>query len=140
MTTYDVTVQLVLVSCCVGTCGMIFGVPSAWRDARKSEHSTWCCPNGHHQYFPGETDEEKLRRKVAELQGNYNYMRESRDRYRRDVETAERSLRAQKAANTRLRRRVTNGVCPCCQRHFANVERHMKSQHPDQVQPPSSEG
>lgn len=27
--------------------------------------------------------------------------------------------------------RIRNGVCPCCNRSFKDVHRHMKSQHPE---------
>src|SRR5690606_15231496 len=29
------------------------------------------------------------------------------------------------------RQRFANGVCPCCNRSFTNVARHMRTQHPD---------
>ena len=27
--------------------------------------------------------------------------------------------------------RIKNGVCPCCKRHFTNLERHMHTKHPE---------
>lgn len=39
--------------------------------------------------------------------------------------------RAQKGQNTRLKNRIAAGVCPCCNRSFQNVARHMAGQHPD---------
>lgn len=42
-------------------------------------------------------------------------------------------VRAQKAAKTRLRKRIEHGVCPHCKRHFENVERHVKSKHPKEL-------
>lgn len=32
---------------------------------------------------------------------------------------------------TKLKRRVSNGVCPCCNRSFADLHRHMTEKHPD---------
>lgn len=32
---------------------------------------------------------------------------------------------------TKTKKRIGKGVCPCCNRHFTNVERHMKTQHPE---------
>ena len=40
-------------------------------------------------------------------------------------------LKCDKAAKTRLKNRVGKGVCPCCNRSFANLKRHMASQHPE---------
>lgn len=32
------------------------------------------------------------------------------------------------------------GVCPCCNRSFTNVRRHMTSQHPDYTIPEPADG
>jgi hypothetical protein len=32
---------------------------------------------------------------------------------------------------TKLRKRVANGVCPCCKRKFSNVVLHMRQEHPE---------
>jgi hypothetical protein len=29
-----------------------------------------------------------------------------------------------------MRKRIQSGVCPCCNRTFENLGRHMKSKHP----------
>ena len=34
-------------------------------------------------------------------------------------------------AHKRMRERVMNGVCPCCNRTFQNLREHMKSEHAD---------
>lgn len=30
-------------------------------------------------------------------------------------------------------KRIHNGVCPCCNRSFVNLQRHMKTKHPEVV-------
>lgn len=117
-----------------GSCGVMFAIPQALEEECDRNHSRyWWCPNGHSRHYVGETDAAKQARlrKLAED-------RESVQRAYRDQ--AEASARGQKAAATRARnerdkdrRRVANGVCPCCGRTFKQVERHMKSQHPDYV-------
>lgn len=32
---------------------------------------------------------------------------------------------------TKLKKRIANGVCPCCKRSFCNLAAHMKTQHPE---------
>lgn len=44
---------------------------------------------------------------------------------------AQRALRATKGRLTKTKKRIANGVCPCCNRHFVNLERHMTGKHPD---------
>jgi hypothetical protein len=52
------------------------------------------------------------------------------DQMRADRNQAKRSLAAQKGVTTRIKRRVANGVCPCCKRTFQDLARHMAGQHP----------
>ena len=47
------------------------------------------------------------------------------------LEGARRSRAALKGQVTKIKRRVSKGICPCCRRNFANLKRHMEGQHPD---------
>jgi hypothetical protein len=38
---------------------------------------------------------------------------------------------AGKAQVTKLKKRASAGVCPCCNRTFSNMARHMAHQHPE---------
>ena len=110
-----------------GVCGVIFGVAEGLMDARRSDHSWWYCPNGHRWRFSRESREEKLERERNEARSSA-----ARERALRDQTEA--SLRATKGVVTKQRKklaRVKYGVCPCCNRHFENVEAHMEMQHPD---------
>ena len=51
------------------------------------------------------------------------------------LEAAIRDAEAQRVALARIRQRIANGVCPCCQRSFGNVRAHMETQHPDYTAP-----
>lgn len=42
-----------------GECGVEFCMPAGLHAARKSDHKTFYCPNGHPRYFPGKTEQEK---------------------------------------------------------------------------------
>lgn len=59
-----------------------------------------------------------------------------------DIRTEQRRLESERRAHaatkgqlTKTKKRIANGVCPCCNRSFANLERHMAGQHPDYPQP-----
>lgn len=45
----------------------------------------------------------------------------------------ENQLRATKGVVTKIKKRVSKGVCPCCNRSFENLKNHMESQHPEYV-------
>jgi len=125
-----VTVEIETRTCPV--CGVHYGVDKALIDRRLREGGHWFCTNGDSLSFI-EPEVEKLRKQLASAQGNLNFYRSYSEQKEAEAKELGKQVRAQKAAKTRLMRRVTNGVCPCCQRHFANVQRHMQSRHPDSV-------
>ena len=124
MTAQTVRLQasLVIEQCC--SCGIVFAVPGDWQRSKKNDHETIFCPNGHRFHYPGESDEERLRRRLE-------FEKNRREAAERRAEHTERRRRAEKAAKTRIKNRIANGVCPCCNRTFKNLHRHMESQHPD---------
>lgn len=46
-----------------------------------------------------------------------------------------RQLSAARGQVTRIKNRVGNGVCPCCNRSFGNLHRHMQTKHPGWKKP-----
>lgn len=113
--TLQTTVRLDLVCC--SQCGIEFGLPVAYKQERREDHATWYCPNGHPQYFPAESEAEKLRKRVANLEDDARVARLDADRAQREA--------------ARLKKRAQGGACPCCNRTFAQLTRHMKTKHPD---------
>jgi hypothetical protein len=127
--------QLAVVNC--ATCGVTYAIPESFdRSARRyhgDEPSGWkiCCPFGHTWWYVGETETEKLKRQLRSARDNSAYLTSRLDQTKA-------SLRAQKGAATRARNerrrqleRIAAGVCPCCNRSFTNVRRHMASKHAD---------
>lgn len=55
----------------------------------------------------------------------------SRTEARRERRDMERSRNAYKGQVTKVKNRVSKGVCPCCNRYFKNLHRHMENKHPD---------
>lgn len=90
------------------------------------------CPNGHGQvYTLGETEEQKLRRERDRLMQSIAFEQDIRRQESERADRAERRASAYKGQTTRLRNRAKAGMCPCCNRHFENLERHMHGQHPE---------
>ena len=115
------------------TCAVLYAAPERLIDDRRERgagHYVYC-PNGHNIHWPGPTEADKLRKRLRLAEDSEARAKAARDQ-------AEASARAQKAAATRARNqrdkdrtRVANGVCPCCNRSFKDLRRHMASQHPD---------
>jgi hypothetical protein len=109
------------------TCKMEFGMSDSFYDTalRMKEKLNFYCPAGHLQHYcTGEIELDKMRRERDRLQQR---VAERDDR----VAELQRSNAATRGQVTKIKNRVANGVCPCCNRTFANLMNHMKSKHPD---------
>lgn len=120
--TVDLQVRLSVLDCC--ECGITFAVPVDWHRDKRRDHKTIYCPRGHRFHYPGESDLARARRELASA-------RDMLDTSRDQAAHLERRRRGERAAKTRLKNRIANGVCPCCNRSFIDLKRHMDSQHPE---------
>ena len=139
MSTQTYTGKLVVQDCCA--CGLTFGVPASYDRDRRGDQKSFSCPAGHWQSYTGKTDAQK----AAEATALAKQERERAERLERQLANRDEDLRVERAAHkqtegrrraakgqlTKTRNRVAKGVCPCCNRHFADVQRHMENQHPD---------
>ena len=111
-------------------CGINVGVPSnLYRMARESGTEVYC-PLGHRFYFT-QTELEEVKQLLEEEKRRRRMAQDRAERNLQAAEAAERRRIAQKGATTRIANRVKRGVCPCCTRHFSNLEAHMATEHPD---------
>ena len=125
----DITVQIVAERCIA--CGVIFGVEASYQQRRKDDHKDYSCPNGHWQHYLGKTEADKLREQLRDTENRLKFVRDQRDGADRRADHAERRLAATKGVVTKMKKRASAGICPCCTRHFENLERHMATKHPD---------
>lgn len=132
MITKNVTVTLVSVDCY--KCHAIFGMTAEADSAYRKNHVLFCCPYcGERQHYVIESEEERLRKKVNTLEQNYKWADNARRSAEQDAANERRSKAAYKGQLTKVRRKVANGSCPCCNRHFENLRRHMLTKHPEYV-------
>jgi hypothetical protein len=103
-------------------CGIGLAIPSNLHRVARDGGKTLFCPLGH-KFVYCNSYEEQLRREV-----------ERNARLLAEKDQLEASLRSQKGATTRVRRKLARaeaGVCPHCSRSFVNLARHVASKHPD---------
>lgn len=82
------------------------------------------CPYGHDQHFiEGESEATKLRRERDRLMQRLAEKDDS-------IRTLEARRRAALGQVTKIKNRVGHGICPCCNRSFENLHRHMATKHP----------
>ena len=106
-------------------CGIQFAFPEATVTRRRHDGESFFCPAGHSQCF---TDSENTRLR-KELEAKERELRATKcevlnERALKDAERVERDRLDRKL------RRVNRGVCPCCNRSFTNLARHMATKHP----------
>lgn len=129
---YDTAIDVKIVAYWCNGCGIAYGLPEGFIEARREDHQSWTCPNGCVRHFPaGSSEAERLRAEVKRLEQQRNLARQDRDWQREQRLKAERQRAAAKGQVTKIKNRVAKGVCPCCNRTFANLAAHMAGQHPD---------
>lgn len=110
-------------------CDVVYGMSETMHERRKKDGESFFCPNGHSAAYK-ETEADRMRRerdrlaqRVAEKDDEIRRQRELR-------EGTERQLAATRGVVTRIKNRVGHGVCPCCNRTFGDLSRHMATKHP----------
>jgi hypothetical protein len=116
---------------CCDACGVSFAITDAYDDRRRADHKSFYCPNGHSMSYSQKNEAEKQRERADRLERRLANRDEDLRAARAAHITTQHRLRATKGVLTKTKKRVANGVCPCCNRTFQQLERHMKSQHPD---------
>lgn len=127
--TLSYTSTLIVQDCC--NCGMTFAVPADFDERRRDDHGRFYCPAGHGQSYTGPSAAEKERKRAARLEQQLASREEDLRVERASHGRTKGRLTATKGQLTKTRKRVGNGVCPCCNRSFANLGRHMSGQHPE---------
>lgn len=131
-----------IVSCY--TCGVRFGIDERIyrRVVTEAEGSIYCPACGKLTCWR-ESEQSKqikeLERKLAWEAANAARQKEARDAAEAALKSTEASLRATKGIVTKVKKRVANATCPCCNRHFPNdkMAKHIATKHPDFSQPPT---
>jgi DNA-binding XRE family transcriptional regulator len=115
-------VEFVTEICC--SCGMSFAMTTDFQRRRLKDREWFYCPSGHWQHYTGKSEEQKLREELERKQ------RVLESEQRKAI-TLQRQRDDVVRAHKRMRERVRNGVCPCCNRTFQNLMGHMRTEHPD---------
>jgi hypothetical protein len=130
---FTAAVDMVVEQCC--NCGLAFAMTADFRkrmlDSRvKGRGTTFYCPAGHPQWYTGETEADKLRRERDRLKQNQAYLEDRRREAEERADHQAARARGYKGHAAKLTKRAKAGVCPCCQRSFENLRRHMEHEHP----------
>jgi len=119
----EVTAALTKIQC--GECGGVYALSERYVNYKREKGGYWICPYCKCGWGYSLKDSELEKAKKEAKRANDNLARE---RARHDQ--TQMSLRSHKAAKTRLKNRIAQGACPCCNRYFKNLHQHIKTKHP----------
>lgn len=133
------------VDCC--RCGSPIWMLEGDYSSLLRSHKPFHCLFGHSQSFTEDQgiegqlaamkrERDRLALKVAEKDDEVRAERERTRKAREKADHNQRSANAYKGVATKLKKCAVAGVCPCCKRHFRELERHMASQHPAYIAEP----
>lgn len=122
-------VTLTQINC--GECGGTYALNERFRAQCAEKGKSWHCPYCQCGWGYKEGENTRLKKEL-ELEKRRVAFANDQARMERELRTAaEHRERAQKSAKTRIKNRVANGVCPCCNRTFQDLQRHMATKHAD---------
>lgn len=111
-------------------CGIRHAIPQELsNEADRNKDTSVYCPVGH-SWVSGSHEKRESEKLRGELEAERNRLRATRDLLTHE----ERSHAATRGHLTRTKKRVAHGVCPCCNRTFQQLGRHMKAKHPEYIE------
>lgn len=116
------------------TCGVVYTIPEVMISQQRKHGGYHSCPSGHRQgwdkdgcqFAKLERERDRLKQQIAERDDAIAEQKRMR-------EAVERQAAVAKGQVTQLKKRAAAGLCPCCNRHFTNLERHIASKHKDEA-------
>lgn len=114
--------DFVLVECC--KCATPFLMTTRLNKSLRNSKDTFYCPFGHEQGYYGKNTTEKLKDELEALRLEKQKERELLEN--KWLDEMNEKLKLQKQL-----KRVHKGTCPCCNRSFVNLKRHMETKHPE---------
>lgn len=119
------TEAMVCEHCC--NCGMPFYMPKSFQQRKlDNKGEQFHCPAGHPQHYTGKNKDEQ----IAALQREAAHEREMRLSASQQATQHWKTSRQILGKLRKLKTRIGAGVCPCCQRTFSQLARHIKCKHP----------
>jgi hypothetical protein len=123
----SLTVRMVSYGPCC-TCGVpIYGPEDKYNNCLATGKSFYCI-NGHALVFGAEND--RLKEKISQLERERDAARAREQMAKNNEKSARHASKIAKGKLKARSERVKTGVCPCCNRTFVNLQRHMVTKHP----------
>ncbi len=115
-------IKFITTYCC--NCGMPFAITEDFYTRKKQDNQNFFCPNGHKLHYTSKSEAQNLKEQLVRSQ-------EKLEAQAARARKAEAEKNQFKRNYKRMRERINNGVCPCCNRIFQNLLDHMRNEHPN---------
>lgn len=131
-----ITPPMINIPCC--KCKAAMWMPVDWDNLFRADHRTFYCINGHPQSYsqqPTEADlirqeRDRLKQQMAQKDDEIALERRNTQSARERAEHERKRANGYKGHAARISKRAKAGTCPCCNRTFSQLARHMQTQHP----------
>lgn len=130
MSTTNLQTTFEVMGCIYDKCGFTYALPQTYvKQCQKDGGYHWCPKCGDRQGWDAKPDP-----KVAEIANLKRTLAETEDQRRRaegEAEHFRKSRDGMKGQLALVKKRLANGICPCCNRYFVELHRHMTTKHSD---------
>lgn len=126
---HEFTVELTTINC--GECGGTYAINERYRQQKATEGGYWNCPYCRCGWGYGESENARLKKELDQERKRKEWAQQEARNANQKAEHERRVGLGYKGALVKTKKRIGKGTCPCCKRHFSNVERHMATQHPE---------
>ena len=113
-----------------GKCGGIYAIAERYRAYKQENGGYWNCPYCQCLWGFGASELSMVRDQLRTAEHQVEQERKRTEWAQQDARITERRRRALKGHLTKVKKRISHGICPCCNRSFENLRRHMKVRHP----------
>jgi hypothetical protein len=123
--TFQQSIQLTTITC---SCGGVYAINEITRQKHRDYGTSWTCPYCKTGWGYRESEADRLRKEVTAAKTEalrQQHLRESVERERTQI------LLEKK----RIEKRAKAALCPCCNRSFISLARHIQSKHPELAKP-----
>jgi hypothetical protein len=120
-----ITEQITFTMVKCANCFVPFMITQHMDNKLRDSGEAFTCPSGHSNYYGTTTLEKRLADAEREKQTALNRIA--------NLSSEKVQLEIQLKNEQRKLNRVKKGVCPCCNRTFSDLQRHMATKHPDKT-------
>lgn len=127
-----ITISVNLEEMTCPNCGGLYAIAADYKKEAAvlgNFKQVWTCPYCKQSRGFGLSEADKLKEKIAELERSVARTEECKRYAEQEAEHFRKSRDGLKGVLAKERKRVGSGVCPCCNRSFTNLRRHMATKH-----------